>query len=247
MNPQKKLVLKNISKTYLKGKLPVLNNISLSVDDGEFVSILGPSGCGKSTILDIISGLASADSGDVVLNGKLIKNTTGKVAYMMQDDVLFPWRTVLDNVIIPLEIAGIEKKIAREEAKKLLHIFGLDKFAASFPFMLSGGMRQRAALLRTYLTKKNVLLFDEPFAKLDALTRKNMQEWFLSIWEKDRRSVLFVTHDIDEAILLSDKIYVMSQRPGKIIKEILLANKRPRKSTGKEFSEMKQHILSLLF
>ncbi|HSA83317.1 MAG TPA: ABC transporter ATP-binding protein [Patescibacteria group bacterium] len=242
----KKLIIKNISKSYEKGKLRVLDNVSLSIDDGEFVSILGPSGCGKSTILDIISGLANADSGDVLLNGESIKNTTGKVAYMTQDDVLFPWRTVLDNVIIPLEIAGVEKKLAREESKKLLHIFGLDKFAASFPFMLSGGMRQRAALLRTYLTKKNVLLFDEPFAKLDALTRKNMQEWFLHIWQKDKRSVLFVTHDIDEAILLSDKIYVMSDRPGKIVKEILINSKRPRRNIAKDFATMKKKILTNL-
>lgn len=242
----KKLIIRNISKRFQRADLDVLHNISLTVSDGEFVSILGPSGCGKSTILDIVAGLAAVDSGEIFLDGKSIKNKIGNVAYMMQDDNLFPWRNILDNVIIPLEVAGIDKKIAREEAKNLLSVFGLSQFASYFPFMLSGGMRQRAALLRTYLMKKNVLLFDEPFAKLDALTRKKMQEWFLSIWQKDRRSVLFVTHDIDEAILLSDKIYVMSQRPGKIVKEILVKNKRPRKLSDKEFATVKKQIISLL-
>ena len=246
MNTNKKLIIKNVSKRFQKADLEVLQNISVTVADGEFVSILGPSGCGKSTILDIVSGLTTADSGDVLLDGKSIKNIPGKVAYMMQDDSLFPWRTILDNVIIPLEIAGVDKESARKEAKELLPIFGLEKFASYFPFMLSGGMRQRAALLRTYLIKKDVLLFDEPFAKLDALTRKKMQEWFLTIWQKDKRSVLFVTHDIDEAILLSDKIYVMSQRPGKIVTEIAAKTKRPRRTTDNEVSKIKKQIISLL-
>lgn len=246
MNSTKKLIIKKVSKRFQKTDLDVLQNISLTVDEGEFVSVLGPSGCGKSTLLDIVAGLTKHDNGEIILDGKVIGKKSGMVAYMMQDDNLFPWRTILDNVIVPLEIAGVEKNKARDEAKKLLHIFGLEKFVSYFPFMLSGGMRQRASLLRTYLCKKDVLLLDEPFAKLDALTRRQMQEWFLNIWQQDKRSVLFVTHDIDEAIILSDRIYVMSQRPGKIVAEISVKMKRPRKAAEKEFGEIKKQIISLL-
>ncbi len=246
MSAKAKLLIKKVTKTFPKTNLEVLQNISLTVADGEFVSVLGPSGCGKSTLLDIIAGLTNCDAGDIILDDKTIGKKLGKVAYMMQDDNLFPWRNILDNVILPLEITGIKKSVAEEEAKKLLSVFGLEKFVSYFPFMLSGGMRQRASLLRTYLSKKDVLLLDEPFAKLDALTRRQMQEWFLSIWQKDKRSVLFVTHDIDEAILLSDRIYVMSQRPGKIVAEISVKIKRPRKITDKEVAVIKKQIISLL-
>lgn len=238
MNTKKKLTIQKISKTFSAANLEVLKDVSLFVRTGEFVSILGPSGCGKSTLLDCIAGLASTDNGDIILDNKSILHKNGKVAYMMQDDNLFPWRTILDNVIVPLEIAGVKKREARRQTQKILNIFGLEKFASFYPFMLSGGMRQRASLLRTYLCQKDVLLLDEPFAKLDALTRKQMQEWFLSIWRKDKRSVLFVTHDIDEAILLSDKIYVMSKRPGSILAEIPVKHKNSQ--------AIKKQILSLL-
>lgn len=233
-----KLTLQKISKTFSAANLKVLKDVSLFVHAGEFVSVLGPSGCGKSTLLDCIAGLASPDKGDILLDNKSILHKHGKVAYMMQDDNLFPWRTILDNCVVPLEITGVKKEEARGKARKILHIFGLEKFALFYPFMLSGGMRQRASLLRTYLCQKDVLLLDEPFARLDALTRKQMQKWFLGIWQKDKRSVLFVTHDIDEAILLSDRIYVMSKRPGTILAEIPVKHKSP--------NNIKKQILSLL-
>lgn len=246
MNVNKKLTIRKVAKTFSATNLEVLKDVSLFVRAGEFVSIIGPSGCGKSTILDCIAGLTSPDNGEIILDNKSILHKSGEAAYMMQDDNLFPWRTILDNVIVPLEIAGVEKSLGREQAQKMLHIFGLEKFMSYYPFMLSGGMRQRASLLRTYLCKKDVLLLDEPFARLDALTRRQMQEWFLSIWQQDKRSVLFVTHDIDEAILLSDRIYVMSKRPGTIIAEIPVKLKRPRISTDKECDAIKKQIISLL-
>lgn len=246
MNAKKKLIIQKVAKTFFETNLEVFKEVSLFVRAGEFVSIIGPSGCGKSTILDCIAGLTSPDKGDIILDDKSILHKHGRVAYMMQDDNLFPWRTILDNCIVPLEIAGVKKSLGREQAKKMMHIFGLEKFVSYYPFMLSGGMRQRASLLRTYLCKKDLLLLDEPFARLDALTRKQMQEWFLTIWQQDKRCVLFVTHDIHEAVLLSDRIYVMSKRPGKILAEIPVKLKRPRSTSGKEFDAIKKRIISLL-
>ena len=241
MNVKQKLVIKNVSKTFKKANLEVLKNISLEVNNNELVGIVGPSGCGKSTLLDCIAGLVIADSGEILLENK--------ASYMMQDDNLFPWRNILDNVILPLEIEGIKKDAARKEAQKLLHLFGLEKFAAYYPFMLSGGMRQRVSLLRTYLCKKDVMLLDEPFARLDALTRRQMQEWFLTIWQKSKKSVLFVTHDVDEAILLSDRVYVMSKRPGRIVAEIGIDLERPRAVdvlSSKKFVDFKKRLLKVL-
>jgi len=238
---RKKLVIKSLSKTFRFANLQVLKNVSLQVGENELVSIVGPSGCGESTLLDLVAGLTKPDLGEIILNQK--------PSYMMQDDNLFPWRNALDNAILPLEIAGVKKDLAREEAQKLLPLFGLEKFAKFYPFMLSGGMRQRVALLRTYLCKTDLMLLDEPFSKLDALTRRQMQEWFLSIWQEHKKSVLFVTHDVDEAIFLSDRIYVMSQRPGKIVADISISLPRPREKDvfeDKKFIYYKKQILQAL-
>jgi ABC-type nitrate/sulfonate/bicarbonate transport system ATPase subunit len=183
------------------------------------------------------------------MGGKRINGKRGLASYMPQKDVLFPWRTVLDNVITPLEVGGVSKKAAREEAVSLLPVFGLAKFADSYPWALSGGMRQRAAFLRTYLNKQELMLLDEPFGQLDALTRIQMQQWLLEIWHKFRRSILFVTHDVEEAIMLSDRIYVMSARPGRIIAEEKIAFSRPRDLTvahDPAFVAVKMRILGLL-
>lgn len=221
----------------------------MTIKKGELVSVIGPSGCGKSTLLDCIAGLAVVDSGEIFLDNNAILKKRGEVAYMFQDDVMFPWLSVLDNVIIPLEINGIKKSMARKEALSHLKLFGLEKFASFYPFQLSGGMRERASLLRTYLCKKDVMLLDEPFSKLDALTRMKMQEWFLDILQKKQKTVLFVTHDVDEAIFLSDRIYILSKRPGKVLKEIAIPFKRPRSidiSTDKDFVSIKKQILKYL-
>jgi len=222
--------VQGISKTYKEkqGTLDVLNQIDLRIESGEFVSIIGPSGCGKSTLLNIISGLELPSSGSVYLQGENIIGQTGHVALMPQKDVLFPWRTVLDNVILPLELRGISKKEAKKQALPLFPQFGLEGFQSHYPFMLSGGMRQRANFLRTFLSDKSLILLDEPFAKLDALTRAELQKWLLSICEKRNLTVLLITHDIDEAIFLSDRIYVMSHRPGKIVQEVNVTISRPR-------------------
>jgi ABC-type nitrate/sulfonate/bicarbonate transport system ATPase subunit len=220
MNSSKpKLVIKNLSKSFKESQLQVLDNISLTVNEGELVSIIGPSGCGKSTLLDCVAGLTDYD-------GEIYND--GGAAYMFQDDVMFPWRNVLANVTLPLELAGVKKETAKKEATKLLKTFGLAEFSSFSPFMLSGGMRERASLLRTYVCKKDVMLLDEPFSKLDALNRMRMQEWFLWILHKHKKAVLFVTHDIDEAILLSDRIYLVSPRPAKIVAEIPVPIKKPR-------------------
>jgi ABC-type nitrate/sulfonate/bicarbonate transport system ATPase subunit len=168
---------------------------------------------------------------------------------MFQDDVMFPWRSVLDNVIVPLEIAGVKKQEAKKQALTFLKEFGLEKFASYYPFMLSGGMRERASLLRTYLCKKDVMLLDEPFSKLDALTRQKMQQWFLEVIQKKQKTVLFVTHDVDEAIFLSDRIYVLSQRPGTVVGEMAVSIRKPRSIdvvVSPEFITIKKHILRLL-
>lgn len=236
-----KLTVINLSKSYKDSHLKVFEDISLIVNKGELVSIIGPSGCGKSTLLDCIAGLAYPDSGNIYINEF--------PAYMFQDDVMFPWRSVLDNVCVPLEISRVPKKTARNEAKKLLHKFGLEKFSSYYPFMLSGGMRERASLVRTYLCKKDVILLDEPFSKLDALTRLQIQQWFLQVLQQEQKTVLFVTHDVDEAIFLSDRIYVLSSRPGKIIKEIKVNLKKPRTAaflTNKEFIAIKKQIIRAL-
>jgi ABC-type nitrate/sulfonate/bicarbonate transport system ATPase subunit len=246
------LELKNICKTFLNPDqtyLPTLEDISFTVRTGEFVSLIGPSGCGKSSLLDIIAGLEIPDHGEVYLNGKCITGKRGNVSYMPQDDALFPWRTIIDNVIIPLELQGIPKKRAREEGLKLFPLFGLEGFSDRYPHMLSGGMRQRAALLRTYLFKKDLLLLDEPFGRLDALTRMNIQHWLLSVWQQFSKSIILVTHDIEEAILLSDRILVLSPRPGRIIAEVMVNLPRPRDSkltTSQEFITIKSKLLEYL-
>jgi len=245
------LSVEHIWKNYGERNHPitVLKDVSIHLNKGEFVSIIGPSGCGKSTLLNIIAGLEAPSKGDVHFEGNSIVGKTGNVALMPQNDVLFPWRTILHNVILPLELKGVPKKIAKEKALDLFPLFGLQGFEHHFPFMLSGGMRQRANFLRTYLSEKSLLLLDEPFAKLDALTRAEVQRWFLSICEKNELTVLLITHDIDEAILLSDRIYVMSGRPGEIMKEVYVNIQRPRRPdqfATKEWLSLKQSLIDQL-
>lgn len=242
-----KLVINNLSKSF--GKLSVLDDISLSVGKHEFVSIIGPSGSGKSTLFHILAGVAQQTSGEIILEKKKLINRKGAFGYMPQDASLLPWKTVLENVMVGLVIKGIAKHEAKGKAYELLKKFGLFEFANHFPATLSGGMQQRIALLRTVLFHPSFLLLDEPFGSLDALTRREMQMWLLHIYESLHSSVLFITHDIQESILLSDRIYVFDNRPATIVKEVVVNLPRPRKIsdlTSKEAVELEKKLVSLL-
>ena len=249
--PEKLIELKDISKSFRSpgGTVWALSDIDMSIPKGSFVSIIGPSGCGKSTIFNIICGLLRPDKGTVEIEGRDVTGKRGMVSYMPQKDLLFPWRTILDNVIVGPEIKGIKRSEAKRRAKELFGVFGLEGFENSYPSMLSGGMRQRAALLRTILCDHPIMLLDEPFGGLDAMTRRHMQRWLLEIWERFERSVLFITHDIEEAIYLSDKIYVLTERPATIGLTLDIDLPRPRRPevvTDARFIEYKRQLLAAL-
>lgn len=222
--------VRGVSKRFVTRErdLLVLDHVDLTVQAGEFVSIVGPSGCGKSTLLNMIAGLEQPSSGEIVISGRSAPDRLGSAAYMHQKDLLLPWRTVLGNAILALEIAGVPKPVGHARAEALLDRFGLKGFESAYPATLSGGMRQRAAFLRTVLSDRPLLLLDEPFGALDALTRSMMQEWLLSVWDDLGRTVLFVTHDVEEAIFLSDRVLVMSARPGRLVHERAVDLPRPR-------------------
>lgn len=221
-----KLELINIKKTF--EDTFAIENISLTLKQGEFVSIIGSSGCGKSTLFNIISGLIKEDEGTVLIDGQMVENRKGLVSYMYQKDLLLPWSKIIDNVSLPLRIQNVSKKEARNQVENLFHTFGLEGFEKKYPHQLSGGMRQRVALMRTYVYSKSVMLLDEPFGGLDALTKAKMQDWLLNTIKNLDVSILFITHDIEEAIYLSDKIYIMSERPSTIIEELSINLPRPR-------------------
>jgi ABC-type nitrate/sulfonate/bicarbonate transport system ATPase subunit len=223
--------------------------LSLSIETGRFVSLVGPSGCGKSTLFNIIAGLLQPTEGRVLIDGEDATGTIGRVGYMLQKDLLLPWRTVLDNVILGMEIQGKPLRAARERALPLLQRYGLSGFEYLYPNSLSGGMRQRAALLRTLLFDTDVILLDEPFGALDAQTKLQMQEWLMQLWSDFQKTVVFVTHDVDEAIYLSDEIHVMGTRPGCILETIPNTLARPRvraSSLSPEFIAIKERCLDLL-
>ena len=227
----------------------VLDRIQLSVREGEFVSIIGPSGCGKSTLLNIVAGLDSPDSGTVTVEGAQGVSSLGRVGYMQQKDLLLPWRTVLDNAILGLELHGMPRRQARRRALELTEIFGLKGYESQYPYALSGGMKQRAAFLRTMLMDQDVVLLDEPFGSLDALTRVQMQEWLMQLWDSLRKTIILVTHDMDEAILLSDRVYVLTPRPGRITLVLDVDLPRPRsyeQVTEPSFARLKSQLLEPL-
>ena len=243
----KKLEVNHVSKIF-DGK-PVLHDISITLNQGELVSLLGVSGGGKTTLFNIIAGLLPPDEGNVILNGKDITNQPGHVSYMMQKDLLLPYRTIEDNAALPLLLKGVKKQEAQAQVSPLFAQFGLEGTQKKYPAQLSGGMRQRAALLRTYLFSQDVALLDEPFSALDTLTKRSIHQWYLDVMEKIQLTTLFITHDIDEAILLSDRIYLLSGSPGKITAEIVIQEPKPRRddfSLTPEFLEYKREILSLL-
>jgi ABC-type nitrate/sulfonate/bicarbonate transport system ATPase subunit len=229
--------------------MKVLKGISLEAGNEEFVSILGPSGCGKSTLFEIISGLLKPDEGIVSIDGMDFRGKTGRVSYMPQKDLLLPWKKIIDNVGLPLILKGKSQGEARRIAYDYFDAFGLSGFEYAYPIQLSGGMKQRAALLRTYLFASDIMLLDEPFGALDAITRSKIHVWLLDIWEKFKPTVLFITHDIDEAIFLSDRIYILSERPATIKEVIHVSIKRPRSKktlTTGEFQRVKEEILRIL-
>jgi len=243
--------LRGVSKTFHADGRSVraLDDVALSIDEGEFLTLIGPSGCGKSTLFNLVVGLLEPDEGEIYLDGELCRERIGKVSYMPQRDLLLPWRNILDNVIIPLELAGMPRGEARARAQSLLPLFGLEDFAGSYPAALSGGMRQRAALQRTILAEKRILLLDEPFGALDALTRRELQDWLLGVWRRFGQTVVFITHDVEEAIYLGDRVAVMSSRPGRIVKTVDVPLPRPRRQamiTEPVFSSLLTELLEAL-
>jgi ABC-type nitrate/sulfonate/bicarbonate transport system ATPase subunit len=217
------LQIRGVSKTF-EGRQPVaaLRDVSLTVEEGAFVSIVGPSGCGKSTLFNIIAGIEDASGGEIQVQGEAGPDERRmRVGYMFQKDLLFPWRSVLDNAALGLEVSGVcSRRESRQRARELLPRFGLEGFESRRPAELSGGMRQRVALLRTLLLRRPLLLLDEPFAALDALTRRELQSWLLDTWRSGSDGALLVTHDVREAIYLSDSVYVMSPRPGRLVANV---------------------------
>jgi ABC-type nitrate/sulfonate/bicarbonate transport system ATPase subunit len=221
-----RLILDGLVKAY--GDLPVLDGVSLAVAPGEFVAVVGPSGCGKSTLFDVVAGLEPPDAGRVLVDGAEATGRTDAFAYMPQQDLLFPWRSVLDNTTLGLEVAGVRRRAARERARPLFAEFGLDGFEGVRPDELSGGMRQRAALLRTVVQERPVLLLDEPFGALDALTRTEMQLWLSGMHARFAWTVVLVTHDVREAVLLADRVVVLAPRPTSVRRVVPVDLPRPR-------------------
>lgn len=228
------LDLRDVSTSYEEDGvvLQALEHVNLTVHDGEFIALIGPSGCGKSTLLDIVTGLYPETSGDVILDGQPMPfpQRPGHAAYMRQKDLLMPWRTALENAALALEVHGVSKREALDHARERFATFGLAGFEDRYPAQLSGGMRQRVAFLRTVLSERRLLLLDEPFGALDAMNRASLQTWLTELWEREQQGVILVTHDVDEAIFLADRVVAMSPRPGRIIHEevILLPRHRTR-------------------
>ena len=242
--PRIKIECKGINKSFMapSGQLRVLENVSFAIPDNEFVVLLGPGQCGKTTLLNCIGGLIAPDSGEVLLNGKPLEGPGPDRGIVFQQYALMPWKTVEENVAFGLAIKGIEKKERLEKAKKYISLVGLDGFEKSYPHELSGGMRQRVGIARAYTNDPDVLLMDEPFGALDAQTRYAMEKELLSIWEKDKRTVLFVTNNIEEAIYLGDRVIVMTKMPGRIKSEHPITIPKPRDYTNPDFLSWRKRI-----
>lgn len=244
--------VRGVGRTFRDGTriVTALEGTNVDIPDGKFVSIVGPSACGKSTLLNLFCGLDKPDTGTIEApmlgSGQLL----GRVGYMPQQDTLMPWRTVTDNAAVGLECLGFDREAARRRAREHMDRFGLAGFELSYPGQLSGGMRQRVAMLRTFLCGRRINLLDEPFGKLDAITRASMQTWLLDYWQENRCTIVFVTHDIDEALFLSDAVHLMSPRPGRIILSLEVDISRPRNYgevvTSSHFNGLKARLLESL-
>lgn len=246
------LTVEGVSKVFpQRGRPPlaVLDHISLQVAAGEFVSIVGPSGSGKSTLLSLIAGLDEPTEGSIALEGDINTPRSGKIGYMPQSDLLLPWRNALDNAMAGIQVQGVPKREARQRARDLFAQFGLTDFERSYPHALSGGMRQRVAFARTVLAARNLMLLDEPFGALDALTRLSMQRWLLSIWGQLGKAAILITHDPEEALLLADRVYVFSARPARVVLALDVALPRPRQTEivgSPVFASLKARLLRAL-
>jgi len=242
------LELENITKKFFSQKKEILavDNVSLKVRNNEFLSIVGPSGCGKSTILRMIAGLETPTSGKILLENKEVNEPDADRGMVFQQYTLLPWRTVLENVTFGLEVKGMPKSERIDIARKFIKMVGLEGFEEAYPYELSGGMQQRVAIARTLANDPKIVLMDEPFGALDTQTRAILQDHLLKIWQKDRKTVVFVTHNVEEAIYLSDRVIIMTARPGKIKSVIDIDLERPRKRTSLEFLEYKKRIIDEL-
>lgn len=248
VNKMTKLLVQDLSHNFAQNsfQLQVLNKINFSIEPGQFVALIGPSGCGKSTLFNIISGIVAPQVGEIYYNEKPIQSKTGLFGYMQQKDLLLPWRTVLRNVLIGPEIKKESLSGAIKEAQILLMQLGLEGFAQHYPTQLSGGMRQRVALIRTLLFKKDTLLLDEPFGALDAMTRSMMQSILLDIWDKEKQTILLITHDLEEALVMADKIFVLTARPATIKAEVDVTLPRPRSITDTKLIRLKSDLYEMI-
>ncbi len=246
-----KLEIKDVGKIFKtkSGETTALEKTSFTVEDGEFVTILGPSGCGKSTILRIVAGLEESNSGQVLLDGQEINGPGPDRGMVFQSYTLYPWLTVKENITFGLKLKGVSQKERDDLARHYLQLIGLEGFEKHYPIQLSGGMKQRVAIARALANDPKILLMDEPFGALDAQTRTIMQEVLLKAWEESKKTILFITHDVDESIFLADSVYVMTARPGRLKKKIPITLDRPREFSMKssvEFGNYKEELLSLI-
>jgi NitT/TauT family transport system ATP-binding protein len=243
------LIIQNLTRTFPRENgttLTAIENLSLTVHDKEFVCVLGPSGCGKTTLLRMIAGLDTASSGEILLDGERISGPNPKVGIVFQEYSLFPWRSVIDNIAFGLEMRGFARTERNRVAEQYLDLVGLTQFRESYPSELSGGMRQRVAVARALALEPVVLLMDEPFGAIDAQTRNMLQHELLGIWEKTKKTIIFITHSVDEAVFLADRIVALTPRPGTICEIIPIDQVRPRDRTSVEFAQIRRHVLDLI-
>ena len=244
------LELIGIRKTFIDQKkgteVTAVGRIDLQIEKGQFISFVGPSGCGKTTLLRIISGLENCYDGDVFLDGKKIQKPESEVGLVFQQYALFPWRTMCKNIEIGLEIMGMRKSERRAIAMEYIRLFGMEGFEDRYPCQLSGGMQQRVAIARTLIMNPKVVLMDEPFGSLDSQTRNDMQEFLIELRQQRNDTVLFVTHNVDEAVFLSDRIIVLSKRPSMILQKFDLHDPRPRDRTGKAANDLRREVIGIL-
>ncbi|WP_333582908.1 ABC transporter ATP-binding protein [Methanoculleus bourgensis] len=243
------VTIKDVGKAFPKEDgtaTQALEGVNLEIRDKEFVCLVGPSGCGKTTLLRIIAGLETTTTGSVTIDGNAVTGPDPKRGMVFQEYSLFPWRRVIDNIAFGLEMKGVSREERRQTAEYYLKMVGLSRFRDAYPFELSGGMRQRVAIARALANEPDVLLMDEPFGALDAQTRNRMQKELLCLWKKTEKTIVFVTHSVDEAVYLSDRIIVLSPRPGSVQEIITIPWPRPRDRTSADFAEVRRRVLEMI-